>query len=222
MNDELRHDRPPLREEIANAVTHGLGALASAVAGGVLITLAALQSNPWHVIGASVFVGALVLLYTASTLYHAFPFGRAKVWLRTLDHCAIYVLIAGTYTPFLLAGMGGGWGWSWGWAFFAVVWGLAAAGVAFKLLFIGRFPRLSTVIYLAMGWLAVVIARPLIESLPTATLAWLVGGGLAYTVGTVFYHSRRIPYAHAVWHLFVLAGSACHFVAVLIEVLRAV
>ncbi len=206
-----------LAEEIASAVTHGLGALASAVAGAVLITLAALGAGPWHVVGASVFVGSLVLLYTASTLYHAVPGGRAKRWLQVFDHAAIYVLIAGTYTPFLLAGLRG----SWGWALFGVIWALAVAGVVFKLFFTGRFRLASTLLYLGMGWLVVVAVRPMVEALPVATLLWLAAGGLAYTAGTVFYMSRRIPYAHAVWHLFVLGGSACHFAAVLHEVLRA-
>ncbi len=206
-----------LAEEIASAVTHGLGALASAVAGAVLITLAALGTGPWHVVGASVFVGSLVLLYTASTLYHAVPGGRAKRWLQVFDHAAIYVLIAGTYTPFLLAGLRG----SWGWALFGVIWALAVAGVVFKLFFTGRFRLASTLLYLGMGWLVVVAVRPMVEALPVATLLWLAAGGLAYTAGTVFYMSRRIPYAHAVWHLFVLGGSACHFAAVLHEVLRA-
>ena len=209
-------DRLSLPEEIASAVTHGLGVLTSAVAGAVLITLAALWADAWHVVGTSVFVGSLVLLYTASTLYHAIPFDRAKRMLQVLDHCAIYVLIAGTYTPFLLVGLRGGWGWT----LFGVIWALAVAGVVFKLFYTGRFKRLSTGIYLAMGWLVVVAVRPMVEALPVSTLLWLVAGGLAYTAGTVFYMSRRIPYAHAVWHLFVLAGSACHFAAVLNEVLR--
>ncbi|MDX1420748.1 MAG: hemolysin III family protein [Rubricoccaceae bacterium] len=217
MDDELLYDPSTLRDEIASAVTHGLGALASVGAGAALITLAALEADGWHLVGTSVFVGALVLVYTASTLYHAVPISRAKAWLRIFDHCAIYVLIAGTYTPFLLTGARE----RWGWMLFAVIWTLAALGVVFKLFYTGRFPLLSTGIYLAMGWLGLVVARPLIEVLPAATLAWLIAGGVAYTAGTVFYHSRRIPYAHTVWHLFVLAGSVCHFLAVLHEVLRA-
>lgn len=210
-------DRLSIAEEIASAVTHGLGALASAVAGAVLITLAALWADAWHVVGTSVFVASLVLLYTASTLYHAIPYDRAKRMLQVFDHCAIYILIAGTYTPFLLVGLRG----SWGWTLFGVIWALAAVGVIFKLFYTGRFKRLSTGIYLGMGWLVIIALRPMIQALPGVTLAWLVAGGLAYTAGTIFYMSRRIPYAHAVWHLFVLAGSACHFAAVLNEVLRA-
>ena len=209
---------PPysLREEVASAVTHGLGVLLSVGAGAVLITLAAQTADPWTIVGASVFVGTLVLLYGASTLYHAVPFERARARLRTADHCAIYGLIAGTYTPFLLGGLRGPWGWS----LFAVVWGLAAVGIVFKLFYTGRFRVASTAIYVAMGWLVVVATGPLREALPGSTLAWLVAGGVAYTAGAGVYLARRLPYGHAVWHLFVLAGSVCHFAAVLLEVLR--
>jgi hemolysin III len=210
----MRQDQH-LREEIANALTHGLGVVASLSGGAVLITLAALLGDAWHVVGTSVFVASLVMLYTASTLYHAVRHQIAKERLKLFDHCAIFVLIAGTYTPFTLVGLRGGWGW----ALFAVIWTLAIAGVVFKLFFIGRFPRLSTVIYLAMGWLVVVAIGPMVALLPGVTLFWLVAGGLAYTAGTAFYHARRIPYAHAIWHLFVLGGSVCHFVAVLTQVL---
>ena len=201
-------------EELLNALTHGLGAIASAAGGAVLITLAAIWGDTRHVVGASVFVGSLVLLYTASTLYHAIPFEAAKAKLKVFDHCAIYVLIAGTYTPFTLVGLRGAWGWS----LLVTVWALAAAGVVFKLFYPGRFTLLSTLLYIAMGWLVVIAIKPMVAALPPATLAWLVGGGVAYTAGTVFYLSRRIPYAHAIWHLFVLAGSVCHFAAVLTQI----
>ena len=210
-----RLDPYSLPEEIASAVTHGLGVLLSVGAGAVLVTLAALTGDPWTIVGASVFVGTLVLVYTASTLYHAIPFATAKARLKTFDHCAIFGLIAGTYTPFLIGGLRG----PWGWALFATIWALALAGIVFKLFFTGRFKRASTLVYVLMGWLVVVATGPLREALPGTTLAWLVGGGLAYTVGTLFYLSRR-PFAHAVWHGFVLAGSVCHFAAVLVEVLR--
>lgn len=204
-----------LHDEIASAITHGLGVLLSVGAGAVLITLAALTGDVWTIVGASVFVATLVLLYTASTLYHAIPFERAKARLQRFDHCAIYGLIAGTYTPFLIGGLRG----PWGWTLFGVIWALALAGIVFKLFFTGRFRVVSTLVYIAMGWLVVVATGPLREALPGSTLAWLVGGGLAYTAGTLFYLSRR-RYAHAVWHLFVLTGSVCHFAAVLAEVLR--
>ena len=202
------------REEIANALTHGAGAVASLVGGVVLIVLAAVYGDAWKVVSSAVFSATLVLLYTASTVYHAARRPAVKARLKVFDHCAIYLLIAGTYTPFTLLGLRGGWGWS----LFGVAWGLAVAGVVFKLFFTGRFPRVSTALYLAMGWMVVVAIVPMIERLSPSVLAWLVAGGLAYTAGTVFYHNRR-PYAHAIWHLFVLAGSACHFVAVAQQVL---
>ena len=213
----MTHHDPqiPLGEEIANAVTHGLGAVASLAAGAVLITLASLAGDVWSIVGASIFVASLVMLYTASTLYHAIPWARAKARLRVFDHCAIYVLIAGTYTPFLLGPLRGPWGWS----LFGVIWTLAVAGVVFKLFYTGRFKLVTTLVYLLMGWLVIVAVRPMMSSLPPSSLAWLVAGGLSYTAGTVFYLSKR-SYAHAVWHLFVLGGSVCHFVAVMMEVLR--
>lgn len=208
--------RLSLSEEIASAITHGLGAVASLGAGAVLITLAAISGDVFSIVGASVFTGSLVLLYTASTLYHAIPWDRAKARLKVFDHCAIYVLIAGTYTPFMIGGMRGGWGW----ALLGIVWTLAVAGVIFKLFFTGRFKLISTLVYIAMGWLIILAVGPMKASLDPTTIAWLVAGGLAYTAGTVFYMSSRIPFAHAIWHLFVLAGSVCHFGAVLTDVLR--
>lgn len=205
-----------VREEIANAITHGLGVLLAVGGGGVLLTLAALHASAWHVVGASVFVGSLVLLYTASTLYHAIPFERARRRLQTFDHCAIYVLIAGTYTPFLITDLRGPLGWS----LLATIWVLAVGGVVFKLFFTGRWRGLSTAFYVGMGWLAAVAFQPMREALPGAALAWIVAGGVAYTAGTLFYLSRR-RYAHAVWHGFVLAGSVCHFAAVLVSVMAA-
>ena len=198
---------------MANSVTHGAGIVASIAATAVLIVLAA-GTGAAAVVGASIFGASLVLLYTASTLYHGVRSPAAKARLKILDHCAIYVLIAGTYTPFTLVGLRGGWGWT----LFGVIWGLAVAGVVFKLFWTGRFPRISTAIYLAMGWLIVVAAVPAIRALSPVTLGWLFVGGMAYTIGTVFYHNRRIPYAHAIWHAFVLTGSASHAIAVGLQV----
>jgi hemolysin III len=198
------------REELANAVTHGLGTVASVVGAAVLIVLAALSGDAWLIVGVSVFATSLIALYTASTLYHAARSPTLKARLKVLDHAAIYLLIAGTYTPFMLGALRGGWGWS----MLGIVWGLAVAGIALKLVFTGRFKLLSTSAYVAMGWLVLVAIVPLARALDTATLVWLVAGGVAYTAGTPFYHSRRIPYAHSVWHLFVMAGSVCHAVAV--------
>ena len=218
MSSEVRLQHPiHPREELANALTHGAGLVASAAGAAVLIVLSALYGDAWKIVGSAVFSATLVLLYTASTLYHAARTPKARARLQVFDHCAIYLLIAGTYTPFTLVGLRGGWGWS----LFGVIWGLAVAGVVFKLFFTGRFPRLSTGIYLAMGWLVIIAAVPMVTRFAPATLAWLVAGGLAYTAGTAFYMSRRIPYAHAIWHLFVLAGSVCHFAAVVTQVLPA-
>lgn len=198
-----------LGEEIASAGTHALGAIACFSAGIVLIVLTALDGDRLRVIAASVFSATAVLLFIASTLYHAITHPRAKRWLKVLDHIAIYLLIAGTYTPFALVGLSG----TWGWSLFGVVWGLAAAGVVFKLFFAGRFKLLSTLIYIAMGWLALIAYRPMVERIDHAVIVWLFIGGASYTLGTLFYLAKRYRYTHAVWHLFVLGGAVAHFVA---------
>jgi hemolysin III len=198
------------REELANVLTHGVGVVASVSGAAVLIVLAALSGDAWVIVGVSVFATSLIALYTASTLYHAVRSSVLKARLKVLDHAAIFLLIAGTYTPFMIGALRGGWGWS----LFGVIWGLAVAGIGLKLVFTGRFQVLSTAMYVAMGWLVLVGMGPLVRALDPVTLVWLVAGGVAYTAGTPFYHSPRIPYAHAVWHLFVLAGSVCHAIAV--------
>lgn len=202
------------KEELVNAITHGLGAIAGIAGGAVLITLAALYGSSWQVIGSVVFVTALVLLYTASTLYHAIQHRVAKARLKVFDHCAIFVLIAGTYTPFALVGLRD----SGGWILFGVAWGLALLGIVFKLFFTGRYKKLSTAIYIAMGWMVVFAVKPMLAALSVPTLLWLLAGGLFYTAGTIFYLKKNMRYGHAVWHLFVLAGSVCHYVAVLLQV----
>lgn len=196
-------------EERINALTHAAGMLASAIGGAVLIVLAVLDGRPELIVGVSVFVATLILLYTASTFYHAARGENARRRLMIFDHAAIYLLIAGSYTPFTLAALDGAWGWS----MFGIVWSLAVAGVIFKLFFTGRFKGISTLIYIGMGWIALIATGPLIRAVDTTTLAWLVAGGVTYTVGTIFYMSGR-KYAHAVWHLFVLGGSVCHAIAV--------
>ena len=204
-----------LRDEIASALTHGLGAVAALAGGAVLITLAAIYGDGWQ-LGASIVFGiTLLLLYTASTLYHAIQHPVAKGRLKVFDHCAIYLLIAGTYTPFTLIGLRG----PWGWGLFAAIWTLAIAGVVFKLFYTGRFKLLSTIIYIARGWLVVVAIKPMLQSIDGWTLGWLFAGGLFYTLGTFFYHRESIRYSHAIWHLFVIGGSVCHFVAVTKQVL---
>jgi len=206
--------RYTVREEAANVATHVAGLLASVVGVGVLIYLGVVRDEVLHVASAGVYGATLVALYAASTLYHAFRRPGVKRVLRVLDHCAIYLLIAGTYTPFVLVGLGG----RLGWTLFGVVWTMAAAGIVFKVFATGRFAVVSTAAYVAMGWLGVVALGPLVRSLPGAALVWLLAGGIAYTAGTLFYH-RKIPYSHALWHVFVLLGSVCHFIAIGLYVL---
>ena len=198
-------------EEIANAVSHGVGLLAAIVVAPFLIAHAARQERAAATVGASVFVGSVVLLYLASTLYHALPNGGAKRVFRVIEHSAIFLLIAGTYTPFTLGVLRG----PWGWTLFGLVWGLAVAGILLKAVGAVRHPILSTSIYVAMGWLIVIAIRPLSLLVPTAGIAWLVAGGLAYTAGVPFFAAKRMRFAHFVWHLFVLAGTVCHAFAVL-------
>ena len=201
-----------LGEEIANAVSHGLGFLLAVASLPVLVWTAARHGAAVDVVGASVFAGTMILLYLVSAVYHALPAGRAKQWMCRLDHAAIYLFIAGSYTPFTLGVMQG----TWGWTLFGVVWGVAAFGVAIKLLDRLRHPLLSTGLYVAMGWVVLLAAPLMIERIPPAGLAWLVAGGACCTLGAlVFLLDNRVRYAHFVFHVFVLAGSACHFVAAL-------
>lgn len=197
-------------EELANSLSHGVGLLAALFAAPVLIVAAARTGSAAYVTGVSVFVATVVLLYLSSTLYHRASSPRAKKALQVLDHSAIFLLIAGSYTPFTLGVLRGPWGWS----LFGVVWGLAALGIFMKVFKGTGFPLLSNALYLGMGWLCVVAGRELWNSLSAEALGWLVAGGLAYTVGVVFYVADHRRYAHFVWHLFVLAGTACHVVAV--------
>lgn len=206
-------DRPQtFGEELANALSHGLGFLLAAASLPILVVFAVQRGSTIDVVAASVFAGTAMLLYFVSMLYHALPLGRAKRVFNRLDHAAIYVFIAGSYTPFTLGVLRGGWGW----ALFGVVWGIAAVGVAAKLFNRLQHPGWSTGLYVGMGWVALVAIVPLIERMPAGGLAWLVGGGLAYTAGAVvFMFDSRLRFGHFVWHLFVLCGSACHFFAAL-------
>lgn len=203
------------REELANVVTHGIGLLASIAAAAVLIVYASLHGDAWKIVGISVFATTLIALYGASTAYHAARRPERKARLKIFDHAAIYLLIAGTYTPFILAYFSPGWTWT----MLSLVWGIALAGIVFKIFFIGRFPKLSTGLYVAMGWLIVLALDPLLTFVPTGCLLWLAAGGAAYTGGVVFFAWDSLPYNHAIWHLFVLAGSICHYVAVVYYVL---
>ncbi len=204
-----------LGEEVAHAITHGVGVLMAIAGLTVLVARAAVYGDFWHVLSAAIFGSTLVLMYSASTLYHSIPLPRAKKVLRVIDHSSIYLLIAGTYTPFTLVTLHG----TWGWSVFAAVWGLALMGVVFKLFATGRFERLSLAIYLAMGWCVVVAIKPLLGKLETAGLLLMLAGGLSYTGGVVFYVWERLRYHHAIWHCFVLAGSILHYIAILLFVI---
>jgi len=198
-------------EEIANSVSHGVALLAAIAAAPVLIRSAVEQGGAARIAGASVFAAAMVLLYLTSTLYHALPRNRAKRVFQVLDRSAIFLMIAGTYTPFTLGVLRG----TWGWTLFGLVWGLALAGIVLTLAGGVRYPKLTTGLYLAMGWLILIAVKPLWLRVPSWGLIWLFAGGIAYTVGVFFYAAKRVRYSHFVWHLFVIAGTACHFVAVL-------
>lgn len=201
-----------LREELANAVTHGVGLVLSLIGMPILILAALDRGERTTVIGASVFGATLIALYAASTLYHAIPHPTIKQKLRVVDHAAIYLLIAGTYTPFTLGVLRG----TWGWTLFGIVWTLAALGVLFKVVFgSGAMAKLSTAIYVAMGWVIIIAIKPLMASMEHAGLMLLVAGGLCYTGGVIFYVDRRRAWTHPVWHLFVMGGSMCHYFAVL-------
>lgn len=198
-------------EEIANSITHGLGLIASIAALPMLLLKASSSNDPSAVPGAAIFGVTLILLYGTSTIYHALPLSKGKHFFRVLDHSAIYLLIAGTYTPFALGPLRG----TWGWALLAIIWTLALVGIGSKVVVGFGVPHLSTGLYLAMGWLIVVAIKPLVENVPRAGILWLAAGGLAYTGGVVFYAMKRVRYNHMIWHLFVAAGSVCHFIAVL-------
>lgn len=204
-----------VREEIAHSATHGVGILLSIAGFIALVAVARRTGNASYVLACAVYGATLILLYLASTLYHCIPSPRAKRTLRVLDHSAIYLLIAGTYTPFTLISLRG----PWGWTLFGLVWGMAALGIALKVVAIGRFRWLSMVLYLCMGWLVLVALGPLRTAVSHQGVMLLFLGGVSYTVGTVFYGMRRLPYHHAVWHAFVLAGSVLHFFAVFLYVM---
>ena len=198
-------------EEIANSISHGVGLLLALAGAPLLVISANRRDTIATIVGASVFAATVVLLYLASTLYHALPRNRAKRVFRVLDHGAIFLVIAGTYTPFTLGVLRG----PWGWTLLAIVWGVALAGVVLKAVGLLQHPVISTSLYVIMGWLILIAARPLWLRVPHAGLLWLFAGGVAYMVGVAFFASERIRYNHFIWHLFVLAGTACHFCAVL-------
>lgn len=203
--------RPSRGEEIANSVSHAVGLVAALAAAPFLVGDSVRRGSTGTILGASVFAATMVLLYLASTLYHAVPGSRAKRVFQAIDHGAIFLLIAGTYTPFTLGVLRG----PWGWTLFGLIWGLAAGGVVLKAVGRLRHPVLSTLLYLGMGWLMLIAIRPLWLRVPLSGLLWLLAGGIAYTVGLAFFAAKGVRYSHLVWHLFVLAGTTCHFFAVL-------
>jgi len=204
-----------LGEEIVHAVTHGIGAALSIAGLAVLVAFSALYGNAWHITSSSIYGATLILCYTASTLYHSIPHPRAKRILRQIDHATIFLLIAGTYTPFALVSMRE----SWGWWLFGTVWGIAIVGMIFELFTEQRYKKVSLALYLGLGWLALAAIKPMLETVGAGGLILLVIGGLFYSLGVIFYVWDRLAYNHAVWHLFVLAGSIFHFFAVLLYVI---
>lgn len=202
-------------DELASSVIHGIGILLSIAGLATLVAYAALVGDARAIVSSAVFGTTLILLYTASTLYHAIPGELAKRVLRTLDHIAIFLLIAGTYTPFTLVALPGAWGWS----LFGAIWALALAGSALELGVLKRYRKFAVLLYIAMGWIGMIAFKPLSAHLETGGMALLIAGGLAYTAGVPFYLARRMPYHHTVWHFFVLAGSVLHYLAVLLYVI---
>lgn len=207
------HDRQQSRgEEIANSISHGIGLIAAIIGTPFLIVHAVRLEDVGFIIGASLFSATMILLYLASSLYHALPKGRAKRCFRIIEHCAIFFLIAGTYTPLTLGVLHG----ASGWIIFGIVWGLAAAGVTLKVIYKTAYPIISTCLYLLMGWLAVIAVKPLLSRMPSAGLLLLIAGGLSYTAGVVFFATdSRLKYGHFIWHLFVITGTTCHYFVVL-------
>jgi len=199
-------------EELANSISHGIGTVFALIAAPILIVTAFNAGDIYAIVGSSVFAASMIILYLSSTLYHALPFKRAKKAFQIVDHIAIFLFIAGTYTPFALGVLRG----AWGWTIFGLVWSIALAGIMLKLIFGAKYPKISTAIYLSMGWLAIIAIMPLIDSVLPWGLFWIIAGGAAYTIGVIFFVlDTQLPYAHFIWHLFVLLGTICHFIAVL-------
>lgn len=215
MTTQLTLPRYSPAEEIANSVTHGIGVVLSIAGLAVLTAFASLFGTAWHIVGCSIYGATQILLYAASTLYHSVPASRAKAILRHFDHAAIFLLIAGTYTPFALVNLRGPWGWS----IFGLIWGLAGLGIVLQSKLIRLKPLITALPYVAMGWVAIIAIQPLFETVAPGGLALLFGGGAAYTLGSGFYVWRRLRYHHAIWHVFVLLGSGLHFFAILFYVI---
>ena len=198
------------REEMVNSITHGIGALLSIVALVVLIMVAVNQKDPLHLVSFSIYGSTLILMYLSSTLYHSFSSPRVKNLFARFDHVSIFLLIAGTYTPILLTNIRGAWGWS----LFGIIWGIALTGAVIRAIYLTRFRKLMVAVYLLMGWLLILAGKQVYLSMPSVSVTFIVLGGIAYSVGVIFYMWRNLPYSHGIWHLFVLAGSALHFFAI--------
>jgi len=203
------------KEEKINVISHGIGFILSVVALVLLVVYSSIYGNGWHIVSFSIYGASLIVLYSASTLYHYAKSPKLRQKLNVFDHAAIYVLIAGTYTPFTLIVLNG---WV-GWTIFGVSWGLAIFGIIFKLFYTGRFDKISTIAYVLMGWIAIFAIKPLVNNLPIEGLLWLLAGGIFYTVGAVLYSIKNIKYNHAIFHIFVLLGSFSHFIAIFFYVL---
>jgi hemolysin III len=198
------------KEELWNVITHGIGLLLSLAALSLLVVFSSLYDTVWHIVSFSIYGTSLVLLYLASTSFHLARKPKRRLLLNVFDHSAIYLLIAGTYTPFMLVTLRGPWGWS----IFGVIWGLALVGIVFKIFFAGRFDKVSTIAYVVMGWLALIAVYPLVTSLSAPGLIWLLIGGIFYSIGAFFYLKHKIPFNHTIFHVFVLLGSISHFVCI--------
>jgi hemolysin III len=207
-----------LSEEIAHSIIHGIGIVLAITALAVLTSYASVFGTARHIVSCSIYGATLIILYSASTLYHSIQHRHVKKILRIFDHSAIFLLIAGSYTPFLLISMGGALGWS----FFGIIWGLAALGITLQLHLIEKHKVLVVLLYIAMGWSVITVIKPLVATIPTIGLIFLIVGGLAYTLGTIFYAWNRLPYNHAIWHGFVLAGSIFHFFSIFYSVIPSV
>jgi len=201
----------PFGEELVNSITHGIGVLLSIAGLVMLIVLAVMRGNAWHVVSFTIFGSTLILLYLASTLYHSFWNLKVKNIFARMDHSAIFLLIAGTYTPFVLTNLRG----PWGWTIFGIIWGLAIAGVVLRSIYLEKYRVSSVVLYIGMGWLMLIAIRPAMQSIPRLSLLFLLLGGIFYTVGVIFYSWKKLPYNHGIWHLFVMAGSIMHYFAVI-------
>jgi len=198
-----------LGEEIASSIVHGIAALLSIAGMIVLIVLAAIYSTPWHIVGYSIFGSSLIILYFGSTFYHSLAFTPARKVFRIIDHSSIFLLIAGTYTPFILISLRS----PLGWFIFAIIWAIAATGITLKCIFISKFHKFYVALYIIMGWLCVIAMKQLLENLSRPSIIFLAAGGIAYTTGVSFYAIKKIPYSHFIWHLFVFTGSLCHYFA---------